>query len=106
MKNSKFQIPNSKLTEKEVKHVAALAKLRLTPQETAKFQKQLSGILEYFNLLNEVETDRVESTSQVTGLENVFRKDEIGKTLIQEEALSGTKEKHQGRFKVRAILEK
>ncbi len=106
MKNPKSQIPNSKLTEKEVEHAAALANLRLTNQETAKFKKQLSEILEYVNLLNEVETDKVEPTSQVTGLENVFRKDEIGNTLTKEEALSGAKEKHQGRFKVRAILKK
>jgi len=104
MKNSKFQIPNSKLTEKEVRHVALLARLALTSQEVKKFQQQLSRVLEYVALLNEVKTDKVEPTSQVTGLENVFRKDKRGTTLTQEEALSGVKEQHQGRFKVKAIF--
>jgi aspartyl-tRNA(Asn)/glutamyl-tRNA(Gln) amidotransferase subunit C len=105
LKNRKIDAKNTKLSEEEVKHVAALAKLSLTSQETAKFQKQLSAILDYVALLNEVKTDKVEPTSQVTGLENVFRKDERGTTLTQEEALSGVKEKHQGRFKIKAIFE-
>jgi aspartyl-tRNA(Asn)/glutamyl-tRNA(Gln) amidotransferase subunit C len=106
MKNSKFQIPNFKLTEKEVEHVAALAKLSLSSQETVKFQKQLSEILEYINLLNVVETDQVEPTNQVTGLENVFREDKTGESFSQAEALSGAKDISQGRFKVKAILGK
>lgn len=96
----------SKLSVEEVRHVAKLAKLELGANEIEKFQKQLSEILDYVALLNEVETGKVESTSQVTGLENVFRKDERGETLTQDEALSGAKGKDQGRFKVKAILEK
>ena len=95
----------SKLTQEEVKHVANLASLSLTHQELKKFQKQLSKILDYIEILKEIKTERVEPTSQVTGQENVFRKDEIEETLTQEEALSGTKDKHKGRFKIKAIFE-
>ncbi len=104
-KKTKTERRNPKLTKATVAHVASLANLKLTSQEKAKFQKQLSAILEYIALLNEVKTDKVESTSQVTGQENVFRKDLVEKGLIQDEALSGTKEKHQGRFKIKAIFE-
>lgn len=97
---------NEKLTEGEVVHVAKLAKLTLTPQEVKKFQKQLSDIIDYVNQLNELDTAGVEPTDQVTGLENVFRKDETEPSLTQKETLSGAKEKHNNFFKVKAILEK
>lgn len=99
------KIQNSKLSKDEVKHVAGLANLKLSPQEISKFQKQLSEILDYVEILNEVKTERIEPTSQVTGLENVFRDDGTGKCLTQKEALSGAKSRHKGRFKIKAIFE-
>lgn len=88
----------------DVKHVAKLANLPLKPEEEAKFEKQLSEILSYVEKLKEVDTKDVEITSQVTGLENITRKDEITSSLTQEEALSNAKSQHNGLFKVPAIL--
>jgi len=103
-RNVKLKTKNSKLSEDKVRHVAKLAKLELGANEIEKFQKQLSEILDYIEMLKEVETKDVEITSQVTGLENVFREDKVEKSLSQEEALSGAKNKHQGRFKIKAIF--
>ncbi|OGH24882.1 MAG: hypothetical protein A3B47_02095 [Candidatus Levybacteria bacterium RIFCSPLOWO2_01_FULL_39_24] len=88
-----------------VPHVAKLANLPLKPEEERKFEKQLSEILNYFEKLKEVDTKNVETTSQVTGLENVTREDKAINSLTQEEALSNTKSQHNGFFKVKAILE-
>lgn len=66
-----------KLTKDQVKHVAKLARLGLSEADTSKFQTQLSGILDYVEQLNEVKTDGVEPTAQVTGLVNVVREDEV-----------------------------
>lgn len=66
-----------KLSKKEVEHIAHLARLGLTEKEKAKFADQLSSILDYVAQLQEVDTSGVEPTAQVTGLENVFRKDII-----------------------------
>jgi len=90
---------------KTVKHVALLADLKLNQKEVKKFQKQLSEILDYVNVLNELDTQGIEPTSQVTGLENVFREDKPTPSLSQEETLSGAKEKHNNFFKVKAIFE-
>jgi aspartyl-tRNA(Asn)/glutamyl-tRNA(Gln) amidotransferase subunit C len=95
----------SKLTKDQVKHIAQLANLSLTEKEIAKFQKQLSDILGYIDQLNELETSKIEPTSQVTGLENVFREDKVKPGLSQKEALSSTKSKKDGYFKVKAIFE-
>ncbi len=65
------------LTKDEVRHIAKLAKLELTDEEIEKYAVQLSSILDFFGQLQEVNTDDVEETSQVTGLTNVMRKDEI-----------------------------
>jgi len=90
---------------KTVKHVALLANLKLSQKEIKKFQKQLSEILDYVNILNKLDTKGIEPTSQVTGLENVFREDKPTPSLSQKEALSGAKEKHNNFFKVKAIFD-
>ncbi len=95
----------SKLTRNQVRHVARLAGLSPEEKEIAKFQKQLSAILDYISQLSEVETTKVEPTSQVTGLENIFRDDRPVPSLSQEETLSGAKEKHNNYFKIRGIFD-
>lgn len=93
------------LTTDQVKHVAKLAALKLTSKETDAFQKQLSDILEYVEHLSKVETKEVEPTSQITGLENIFREDVSTTGLSQEEALSNAPAKQDSLFKVKAIFE-
>src|SRR3989304_10461641 len=82
----------SKLSEKDILHVAKLAKLTLSRGEIDRYQKQLSEVVGYVEELNEVETQGVLPTSQTTGLEDVLREDEIkvDDCLSPEEALSGT----------------
>lgn len=89
----------------DVKHVAKLANLTLTEAETEKFEKQLGDIVTYVEKLNEVDTAGVEPTAQVTGLTNVLREDQTTPGLTQDEALSGTQNKHNGFFVVEQILE-
>ncbi|MEK7523805.1 MAG: Asp-tRNA(Asn)/Glu-tRNA(Gln) amidotransferase subunit GatC [Patescibacteria group bacterium] len=81
-----------KLTKQQVEHVAMLARLGLSEAEIEKFQTQLSGILDYVELLNEVKTDGIQPTAQVTGLTNVMRADEVAspgsaKSLADADAL-------------------
>lgn len=75
------------LTEEQVRHVAKLARLNLTDEEVKKFAGQLSGVLEYVDILKEVDTEGVEITSQVTGLKNVMRKDEVVSSEAKREEL-------------------
>jgi aspartyl-tRNA(Asn)/glutamyl-tRNA(Gln) amidotransferase subunit C len=89
----------------DVKHVAKLANLKLKPEDEKKFEGQLNEIIGYVENLKEVDTKNVEITSQVTGLENITQDDTTSVSLSQDEALSGTKSKHNGMFKVSAILE-
>ncbi len=65
------------ITTDEVRHIAKLAKLNLSEAEIEKFTGQLGNILDFFSQLQEVNTDDVEETSQVTGLNNAFRPDKV-----------------------------
>lgn len=89
----------------DVSHVAKLASLPLAEAEKKKFEKQLSETLDYVKQLEELDTKGVEPTSQVTGLENVTRKDVATPSLPQEEVLKNAKPTHNGFFKVPAILD-
>lgn len=66
-----------KLTIEQVEHIAQLARMGLKEEEKEKFQDQLSGILDYVEKLQEVDTKGVEPTLQVTGLINALRTDEV-----------------------------
>lgn len=92
------------LTKEDVKKVAKLAKLRLSEEEVAKFQGQLSSVLEYFDMLGEVDTTNVVPTAQTTGLINNFRVDEVGVSLPQDVAISQAEKTKDGYFKVKAVL--
>ncbi len=88
----------------DVAHVAKLANLPLSKEEKEKFEKQLQETLEYVDQLQEIDTKGIEPTSNVTGLENVTREDEIKPSLSQDEALANAKSKQNGLFKVKAVL--
>ncbi len=88
----------------DVSHVAKLANLKLNENQIKTFQKQLQSILDYIDKLKEVNTAKIEETSQVTGLENVTRNDDTSPSFSPEEALSNTKSQHNGLFKVKGIF--
>jgi len=81
----------------DVKKVAKLANLPLSPEEEEKYSAQLSKILDYIEQLNKVDTEGIEPTFNVTGLSNVMREDEVGDcTIPQEDAVSNAKDKKDG----------
>lgn len=89
----------------DVAHIAKLANLPLSSDEEDMFATQLAEVLEYVKKLDVVDTSNVKETSQVTGLENVFRDDIPEASLTQNEALSGTSVMHNGMFQVKGIFE-
>ncbi len=66
-----------KLSLEQTEHIAHLARLRLREEEKEKFRGQLSSILDYFEKLAKVDTKNVPIISQITGLKNVAREDEV-----------------------------
>lgn len=88
----------------DIKKLSKLANLTLRKDEKEKFAKQFAEILIYFEKIRALKTENTEFISQITGLENIARDDNATACLSQEEVLSNTKSKHNGLFKVKAIL--
>jgi aspartyl-tRNA(Asn)/glutamyl-tRNA(Gln) amidotransferase subunit C len=93
------------LTPEDVDHVAALARLGITPEEREKFAVQLSGILEHFQALQALDTANISPTAQVLDLRNVMRPDVSRPSLPQSEALANAPRSEDGFFRVQAVLE-
>jgi aspartyl-tRNA(Asn)/glutamyl-tRNA(Gln) amidotransferase subunit C len=95
----------SKLTRDDVLKLANLSRLKLSDDEISNFQSELSGILEYVEVLNKVDTSGVEPTFQVTGLKNVMREDEtIDYGYKTEELLKNAPAVKDNQFKVKRVL--
>ena len=93
------------LTTEEVRHVAELAKLRLTEEEIAQYTEQLSAILDYAEMLQQVDTSHVPPTPYVLPLANVMRDDVPGPSLSNAAALDNAPDAANGFFRVRAVFE-
>jgi aspartyl-tRNA(Asn)/glutamyl-tRNA(Gln) amidotransferase subunit C len=93
------------LTIEEVKHVARLARLRLADDELEKMRTDLSRILDYIDMLKEVDVSDVTPTAQVSDLFNVMREDETRPALPREDVLANAPEQQDGMFRVKAIFE-
>ena len=94
-----------KLSYKQVRHIAWLARLGLSEEEMEKFSLQLSNILENFEILKEVDTADVPPATHTIPLQNVFRKDDVAESYSQAEILSNAPKQEGDCFKVQAILE-
>lgn len=70
-----FSLFPSMLTQEEIDKIMKLSRLNLTIKEQKKYQQELSSILDFFEKLQEVNTDGIEPTAQVTGLMNGLRED-------------------------------
>ncbi len=94
-----------KLSYEQVKHIAWLARLGLSEEEVEKFSLQLSGILETFEILRQVDTANVPPATHTIPLQNVFRKDEVADSYSQAEILSNAPKQQGDCFQVQAIIE-
>ena len=92
------------ISEKEVSHVAHLARLRLSQEELQLFTKQLGAVLEHAKDVEALQLDGVEPMSHPLPMENVTRKDEVHEMLDREEILDQAPAAEDGRFQVPQIL--
>lgn len=66
-----------KVNEATVRHVARLARIKVSAQEAKNLERELSGILEWVEQLGEVDTSKVEPMTRVEGMALPRRDDEI-----------------------------
>lgn len=92
------------ISKEDVRYVAQLARLELTPQEIDVFTGQLGTILEYAGQIANLEAEKVPPTAHALPLTNVFRKDEVRPSLAPEEALAAAPEREDDAFVVPRIV--
>jgi aspartyl-tRNA(Asn)/glutamyl-tRNA(Gln) amidotransferase subunit C len=84
----------------QVLHVARLARLELSDEELERMSRELSGILEHVERMNELDLEGVDPTSHVVALENVLRADRPRPSLDVERALDQAPDPAQDAFRV------
>lgn len=94
-----------RISEKEVKHVAKLARLKISDSEAGSLRKDMNAILEYVETLNELDTEEVHPMSHVLNLKNVWREDKPTNPKKTKDLLSNAPMTERGFYKVPKILE-
>ena len=77
----------STITNDDVRHLAHLSSLQMSDAEAELLRVGIEKIINYINQLDELDTDGVEPTYQVTGLQNVWRDDEIIDSSVSRQQL-------------------
>ncbi len=93
------------LSRDEVLHIAKLARVGVTDADVERLSAQLSGILDHFETLQELDTGGIEPTSYPLPLVNVMRDDTSRPGLPREAVLQNAPRQNEGFFQVSAVLE-
>jgi aspartyl-tRNA(Asn)/glutamyl-tRNA(Gln) amidotransferase subunit C len=90
--------------KEEIRKVARLAHLELTPKELEKLSKELARIIGYIDQIKSIDTSGIVPRSQNLKTENVLREDKAKPSLPKEKALANAPDKDDDFFKVPKVL--
>ncbi len=93
------------LSQKEVEHIAKLARLELTDDQKTLYRDQLSAILDYMTKLRELDTTDVPPTAGGGKPQMPLRADEVHHSLSPEELLKNAPESDEDQFKIPPVFE-
>jgi aspartyl-tRNA(Asn)/glutamyl-tRNA(Gln) amidotransferase subunit C len=95
----------SKISISEIEKVSKLARIEINPVEQESLSIDASSILDFAEAIQSTDAEGVEPTSQVTGLTDVWREDEVVKSEVSpEELLAGAPDSVEGYVKVKKVL--
>jgi len=92
------------ITNKDIQHIAELARLNLATEEIEKFTNQFDNILNYMDRLNQVDTNHVSPMSHPSEMINAFRDDIVVPSIPTETALSNAPERDENAFIVPKVV--
>lgn len=98
-------VKKATISLEQVRHVADLARLKLSREEEERLQTELSDILAYVDKLNELDTSEVEPTAQVGESGTPMRQDEVTNAAQSEAMLMNAPARQGTFFKVPKIIE-
>ena len=94
-----------KITREEVRRVAVLARLQLSPQEEETLTGQLDKILQYMEKLNKLDTAKVEPLAHAVDIVNAFREERVANQPAPDALLANAPAREKDFFKVPKIIE-
>ena len=92
------------IEDKDVLHIAKLARLKLADNELENYKKNLQEILYFADTINHVNTDDIGETIGINENYNVFRKDEIKQESNKDELLSNAPSQDEGMFRIPKVI--
>lgn len=92
------------ISREEVEKVSLLARLRLSGEELDTMTVQLGRILDYMELLGELDTDQVEPMAHALDVADVLRPDRVCPSLDRRQALAGAPSCDEECYRVPAVL--
>ena len=92
------------LSADDVRAIADLARLELSEDDVALYQRQLSAILDYFQKLEELDTSHIDPTASALPMRTVMRADEADQPLPLDAALANAPDSDGQQFRVRSVL--
>lgn len=93
------------LSQKEVEHIARLARLELTDEQKTLYRQQLSAILDYIAKLNELDTQEVPPTAGGGLTQMPLRPDKTRPSLPTDMLLKNAPEAEDDQFKIPPVFE-
>jgi len=93
------------ITEQQVRHVAMLSRLKLSDSDVSHFAQQLSSIVDYVSMLQELDVEGVEPMAHGADVANVLREDEPGDELTPDAALANAPQRDENFFRVPKVLD-
>ncbi|NLK37578.1 MAG: Asp-tRNA(Asn)/Glu-tRNA(Gln) amidotransferase subunit GatC [Epulopiscium sp.] len=94
-----------KITDEMIDYIGVLARMKITGEEREASKAELSKIIDYMDVLNELDTDGIEAMSHAFPVKNVFREDVIKPSVDREEIILNAANKKDGCFKVPKAVE-
>ena len=93
-------------TREDVERIAKLSNINLSDKELAFFTQVFEDTVEYIKILDEINTQDVQPTFQVTGLTNVFQTKGMQATLTQDEALQNASSRVKDKFATKGVFDR
>ena len=95
------------ISRKEVEHIAKLARIALSPEEVEKMQKDLSQVLDYFELLSRADVSGIEASTLSSDYKNIWREDKVNEQSpeVVRALVEMSPRSKKGYIKVKSILD-
>lgn len=93
------------VSKEEIIRIANLADLNLDEKDIDKYTKNITDILEFAEIVNKLDTEKIKETIGINGEYNVFREDEVKTSLEKEEVLRNAPSQDEGMFRIPKVIQ-